>query len=156
MLMISVTNGFNRDKYAALENQASHELARAKVVNVLGHGDFLREAAETRKTPGRKAVRAASGGQVDATHDVAEMTHSSRFTAGTAYLFFVHVLDDDLAATSEGVCGRGEGRGEQKADAGQAESRGYSFCLRCTHVLSPGVIVRMSLQNSKTVKSRPS
>lgn len=127
MLMISVANGFNRDKYATLENQASHELARAKVVNVLGHGNFLREAAESRKTPARKAgQQVAPSGQVDSTHDIAEVTNSRRFTAGTAYLFCVHVLDDDLAAASECMCRRGEGHGEQKADAGQAESTGYS------------------------------
>lgn len=153
--MISVTNGFNRDKYAALENQASHKLARPEVVNVLGHDNFLGETAETRKTPGRKAGRRATSiGQVDSTHDVAEVTDRGWFAAGKAYLLLVHVLDDDFAAATERVCGRSVGHGEEKTDAGQAESIG-SCCLRCTHVLSPGVIVRMSLQNSKYAGSGP-
>ena len=155
MLTISVTNGFYRDEDTALKNQAPHELARAEVIYVLGHDNFLRKVAVTRKTSGRKAGgQPAPGGQVDSTHDVAEVTHSRRFAAGTAYLRFMHVLDHNLAAASECVCRRSEGYGEQENHAGQAESTGFN-CLRCTHVLSPGLIVRMSVQNSKYAESRP-
>lgn len=155
MLTISVANRFNRNKYAAFKNQAPHELARAEVIDVLGNDDFLREVAVTRKTSGRKAGgQPAPGGQVDSTHDVAEVTHGRRFAAGTAYLTFMHVFDDNLAAASECVCRRSEGYGEQENHAGQAESIGF-YCLRCTHVLSPALIVRMSVQNSKYAESRP-
>lgn len=123
MLTISVTNGVNRDKDTAFKNQASHELARTEVIDVLGYDNFLREMAWTRETPGRKAGRRPSpSGQVDATQSVAEMTDSGWCAAGAAHLLFVHVLNDDLVAAPECMCRRSESQGEQQHNASEFES----------------------------------
>lgn len=154
MLTISVTNGFYRDEDTALENQTSHELARAEVIDVLGNDNFLREVAKTRITPGRKAVgQPAPCGQVDTTYGIAEMADCGRFAAGPAYLLFVHVFYDELVAASECMRRRSERHGEQEQYAGQFESIRFERSGRM-HFLSPGMFVKMSVQNSKYAKSR--
>jgi len=154
LLIISVTNGVNRDKDTAFKNEASHELARAEVIDVLGHDNFLREVAKTRETPGRKAGRCyAPSGQVDTTHNVAEMTDSGWFAAGAAHLLFVHVFDDDFVAAPECMCWRSEYQGEQQNNACRFESIRFDRS-GCMHALRLSVSVQMSVQNSKYTETR--
>ncbi len=154
MLTISVTNGFYRDEDAALENQASHELARAEVIDVLGNDNFLREVAETRITAGRKTMgQFAPCGQVDTAHGIAEVADRGRFAAGPAYLLFVHVFNHELVAASECVCGRSERHGKQEEYASQSKSIRF-YRSGWMHFLSLSMFIIMSAQNSKYAESQ--
>ena len=150
-LDIAVTDRLDGDEYTAFKDQAAHQFARSKIVDVLGDDDICGQGTEARVPIKGIATLRAVQAVIESSHCVTDISSRRWLAADRNDLLLVHAVANEFGATAESVRGITQKEADEYRRRNEKQSWQTGSHLLPAVIADPGRLPFYSSPNAKAV-----